>query len=102
MSNQRSEQEYLQAEATGTPEKRITGSDRRKNKDRRSVEERRLDYRLAPNTTTHLIAKWFRTIIRPRLGVDRRKGRDRRRNDDRRHKYLTSILSKEELSDLLS
>ena len=102
MFNQKLEQECPKAGSIGTPERRNVGFDRRNSKDRRSEKERRLDYRLSSDTTMRLINSWFHMIIRPRLGVDRRKGNDRRRDGDRRQQRLNSILSKEELSDLLS
>jgi hypothetical protein len=44
---------------------------------------------------------WIRSLTNARLGVDRRKKVDRRSIEDRRQQRLESILTKEELADLL-
>lgn len=44
---------------------------------------------------------WIRSLTNSRLGVDRRKKADRRSIEDRRLQRLESLLTKEELADLL-
>ena len=83
-------------------ERRVNTSDRRKPEDRRAQDERRLDSRLANVKQRRTIKVWLRSIIRSRLGVDRRKKEDRRFRIDRRQQSLRSILTREEISDLLS
>ncbi|MDD2462601.1 MAG: hypothetical protein PHI97_01255 [Desulfobulbus sp.] len=75
---------------------------RRTNYDRRSGRERRHDYRLSHDSAAHPFRRWIQSIIHPRIGIDRRRGRDRRQQNDRRQLKLTSILTREELADLLS
>lgn len=83
-------------------ERRKSSSSRRKIEDRRSQEERRLDSRVATVNLRKTIKAWFRSLTRSRLGVDRRKNRDRRKNVDRRQRGQGSILTQEEIADLLS
>jgi len=82
-------------------DRRKAVSARRKIVDRRSLEERRFDTRVGGRLHKTLKA-WFKSLTRARLGVDRRKNRDRRKNPDRRQQQVKSILTKEEISDLLS
>ena len=86
----------------GKLERRVNASDRRKTENRRSQEERRLDSRLATVKQRKTIKIWLRAMTRSRLGVDRRKKEDRRLNRDRRQQQLRSILTREEIADLLS
>jgi hypothetical protein len=44
---------------------------------------------------------WVRTLTNPRIGVDRRKGVDRRRSEPERTIRIKSLLTQEELSELL-
>ncbi len=44
---------------------------------------------------------WIRSLTNARLGVDRRKKADRRSIEDRRLQRLESLLTQEELADLL-
>jgi hypothetical protein len=87
---------------SGHPERRTSASDRRKNEDRRSLEERRFDSRLAMVKQRRTIKVWLRSMTHSRLGVDRRKKEDRRMESDRRYRSIKSILTKEEITDLLS
>jgi hypothetical protein len=87
---------------SGHPERRISTCDRRKVEDRRSVDERRLDSRLAVVKQRKTIKVWLRSMTHSRLGVDRRKKEDRRIENDRRYQSLKSILTQEEIADLLS
>jgi hypothetical protein len=84
------------------PERRSTDSNRRNTEDRRSLDERRLDSRLATVKHRRTIKVWLRSITRLRLGVDRRKKEDRRLTRDRRRQSLRSLLTQEEISALLS
>jgi hypothetical protein len=77
-------------------------SKRRTTDNRRSQKERRIDSRKAPLSLRWAIKTWFLSIIHSRLGVDRRKQVDRRKNASRRQQRNSSILTREELSDLLS
>jgi hypothetical protein len=83
------------------PERRAPMSDRRNASDRRSNEERRYDNRLAPVKQPKSMKAWIRSLTNSRLGVDRRKKADRRSIEDRRQQRLESLLTKEELADLL-
>jgi len=84
------------------PERRKSPTDRRKNDTRRTLEERRCDSRLTPVKQHKPIRTWLRSLFQARLGVDRRKKNDRRRNRDRRQQRSQSILTPEEIADLLS
>lgn len=81
-------------------------ADRRKNQerrvcqDRRASSERRIDIRQSGQKPRRSVRSWLRSKINARLGVDRRKG-ERRRLTDRRA-APRSILTKEEIHDLLS
>ena len=69
----------------------------------RSGQERRSDNRLSPAKQQKSLKEWFRAVTHLRLGVDRRKSRDRRRAFERRQTYQAhSLLTPEELADLLS
>jgi hypothetical protein len=83
-------------------ERRSFPSDRRKTEDRRAQGERRFDRRQAKGARSVPITGWLLSIIHPRLGVDRRKNPDRRRVSDRRLQSMQSILTKDEIADLLS
>ena len=83
------------------PERRSPASDRRNATDRRSNEERRSDNRLAPVKQPKSMKAWIRSLTNSRLGVDRRKKADRRSIEDRRLQRLESLLTQEELADLL-
>jgi hypothetical protein len=76
-------------------------SDRRKSPDRRLTDERRSDNWLAPAKQPKTIKAWLRSLTNSRLGVDRRKRVDRRANTNRRQQRFESILTKEEIADLL-
>lgn len=80
---------------------RRAGNDRRTTTDRRSHQERRNDNRLAPAKHPKSLKAWLRSLTNARLGVDRRKRIDRRSSVDRRQPQLASLLTKEELADLL-
>ncbi|KAF0187687.1 MAG: hypothetical protein FD168_2411 [Desulfobulbaceae bacterium] len=75
---------------------RRNSPERRKNDGRRSQKERRLDSREAPVNLRKTIKIWFLALIHLRLGVDRRK------NGARRQLRNGTILTREELADLLS
>lgn len=81
------------------PERR-KNQKRRVCQDRRATVERRNDSRESGQTPRRSVRTWLRSKTNARLGVDRRKG-DRRKPDDRRS-APRSILTKEEIHDLLS
>lgn len=91
------------SEWNGTTERRHPNSCRRSSdQDRRIYSERRYDSRKArnPNRTFY---GWIRSMIRARLDVDRRQQGDQRIVSNRRTPQRpSSMLTKEELSDLLS
>lgn len=89
------------AHASENQDRRVSRSDRRTTTDRRSNQERRNDNRLAPAKHPKTLKAWLRALTNSRLGVDRRKRVDRRSSIDRRQPRLESILTKEELADLL-
>ncbi|THB74462.1 MAG: hypothetical protein D6B25_13485 [Desulfobulbaceae bacterium] len=74
---------------------------RRSGTDRRVSGERRVDRRGATSSKKRGLKAWVRTLTNPRLGVDRRKGVDQRAGDSRRDIKINSLLTQEELSDLL-
>ncbi|MFW2365609.1 MAG: hypothetical protein ACN4GW_04285 [Desulforhopalus sp.] len=77
-------------------------NNQRRISDRRSYRERRSDTRGNSQKPRRRLSAWFRSLIRARLGVDRRKNIDRRVLPDRRHqKTPSSLLTKDELADLL-
>lgn len=82
-------------------ERRDGARERRGISDRRKPLERRFDNREAELPTKRSLKAWMRSLVNSRLGVDRRKGTDRRMDNDRRSQQLRSILSPEELADLL-
>ena len=84
----------------GTPAERRKYQERRTCKDRRAATERRADNREGGTKQRRSVKIWLRSILNVRLGVDRRKG-DRRRTEERRQ-APRSILTKEEIRDLLS
>jgi hypothetical protein len=77
-------------------------SKRRVIDNRRSQKERRLDSREVPFDLRKTVKTWFLSLIHSRLGVDRRKQGDRRKNGSRRQQRNGTILTREELNDLLS
>jgi hypothetical protein len=83
-----------------TLKERRTYRERRVCQDRRDTSERRTDNRAGGLKPRRSVRAWLRSKLNARLGVDRRKG-DRRRTADRR-KAPRSILTKEEIHDLLS
>ncbi|MFT5728503.1 MAG: hypothetical protein ACI8PB_002657 [Desulforhopalus sp.] len=87
----------------GTTERRRPESCRRRNdRDRRAYSERRYDSRKAKNPHRTLYG-WIRSLTRSRLGVDRRQQGDQRIIANRRTPSRpSSMLTKEEISDLLS
>ena len=82
-------------------ERRVERSDRRGAPDRRGSVERRFDFRNAEPESRRSLKAWFRSLANARLGVDRRKGVDRRTLENRRSEALRSLLTPEELADLL-
>lgn len=91
------------SEWDGTTERRRPESCRRiSDRDRRTYSERRYDSRKTkhPNRTFY---GWFRSLTHGRLGVDRRQPGDQRIIANRRTPLRpNSMLTKEELADLLS
>ncbi len=81
-------------------ERRGSGRCRRRSRDRRSLRERRLDHRQGHGRKRSLVA-WIRSVFRARLGVDRRK-KSEQRGRDRRYFSPRSLLTKDELRDLLA
>lgn len=83
------------------------GVERRKTKgcrrsgERRSSRERRFDKRDGTKPPRRSFTGWLRSLVRARLGVDRRKNIDRRKVANRRNPSPRSMLTKEELNDLL-
>ena len=73
----------------------------RRNSDRRAVRERRSDRRDSTQRKKESFYGWLRSLIKRRLGVDRRKNIDQRTVADRRNPSPRSMLTKEELADLL-
>ncbi|KJS00451.1 MAG: hypothetical protein VR65_13265 [Desulfobulbaceae bacterium BRH_c16a] len=81
-------------------ERRKPNSCRRKS-DRRAHQERRCDTRDGTRQRRRGFTSWLRSLIKARLGVDRRKNGDRRTVANRRRMNPGSMLTKEELADLL-
>jgi len=79
---------------------RRSGKDRRSGQDRRSNVERRGDPRDSNIRIKKSLIARIRTFTNSRLGVDRRHG-DRRTGQDRRNQSPTSLLSQEEIAELL-
>ena len=82
-------------------EDRRKGGERRVLADRRVNPERRHDGRDGTKPKRKSLRSWFRSKTNARLGVDRRKGQ-RRSGLDRRKKNLYSLLTQDEIKDLLS
>ena len=74
---------------------------RRDDHDRRKSMERRCDIRENRRKPKKTLRTWMRSLTNARLGVDRRKGKDQRTIHDRRNPSPRSMLTKEELADLL-
>jgi len=81
------------------------GTERRKKNrrqnNRRKNPERRCDTRENRQKQKKTLRIWVRSLTNARLGVDRRKGKDQRTLHDRRNPSPRSMLTKEELADLL-
>lgn len=73
----------------------------RRRADRRCHQERRSDPRISHEVSSPRgLYDWLRSLIKARLGVDRRKSADQR-VANRRHFSPRSMLTREELADLL-
>ncbi len=81
-------------------ERRKPQSCRRK-AERRAYRERRCDTRDGSRQNRRSFYGWLRALIQARLGVDRRKNVDRRQLSTRRRLSPRSLITKEELADLL-
>jgi len=81
-------------------ERRKPEKERRVSSDRRYPEERRFDFREAQPPVRRSMKAWMRSLTNARLGVDRRKGAERRMVD-RRSEELRSLLTPEEIADLM-
>jgi hypothetical protein len=81
-------------------ERRTPVRERREKTERRFDAERRFDFREADPPVRRSVKAWMRTLTNARLGVDRRKGIERR-IVDRRSEELRSLLTPEEIADLL-
>jgi hypothetical protein len=101
MTNTAGQLKHPTGDSSARLERRIVFS-RRKVEDRRSRDERRFDSRVASVQLRKTIKTWLRSLTHLRLGVDRRKKNDRRNYYDRRNQRLGSILTREEIVDLLS
>ncbi|WP_457575810.1 hypothetical protein [Desulfomarina sp.] len=81
------------------------GTERRKKNrrqgNRRKSMERRCDTRENRRKQKKNLRTWVRSLTNSRLGVDRRKGKDQRTIHDQRNPSPRSMLTKEELADLL-
>ncbi len=77
-------------------ERREPSKQRRDDSDRRMSHERRFDFREAHPPFRRSVKAWMRSLTNARLGVDRRALKDRRSHE------LRSLLTPEELADLLS
>ncbi len=82
-------------------ERRKPARERRERSGRRFKNERRFDFREAQPPARRSVKAWMRSLINARLGVDRRKGTERR-IVDRRSAELRSLLTPQEIADLLS
>ena len=83
---------------------RRTSKDRRDMSNRRTYQERRGDFRDGAQRHGRMrsIWVWVHSItVKSRIGVDRRKD-DRRITDRRLRRAATSLLTKDEISDLLA
>lgn len=81
-------------------ERRRPTKERRGSLERRFDTERRFDFREALPPVRRSLMAWVRSLTNARLGVDRRKGGERR-IVDRRSEELRSLLTPEEIADLL-
>lgn len=81
-------------------ERRERGRCRRKARERRSHRERRSDRRQGRGQKRSPL-QWLRSVCRARLGVDRRQRIDQR-GWERRTLSTRSLLTKEELNELLA
>ena len=68
---------------------------------RRTKQERRCDRRNAAEKNSRSLIGWLRSFAKARLGVDRRKIVDRRTISNQRRFNSRSLLTREELTDLL-
>ncbi len=82
-------------------ERRDKREARREFSERRLSVERRFDFRKAQPHSRRSLKSWFRSLANARLGVDRRAGAERRALEDRRSQELRSLLTPEEIADLL-
>ncbi len=83
-------------------ERRKSSSDRRlDDSNRRSASERRYDRRLQEQGRRRSVKAFMRGVFNARLGVDRRKGQERRSNERRFQVLPSSLLTQDELKDLL-
>ncbi len=80
-------------------ERRKPVRERRDSSERRFEVERRFDFRQAVSPARRSVKSWIRSLTNARLGVDRRK--IERRIVDRRSEELRSLLTPEEIADLL-
>ncbi len=78
----------------------ISQGDRRNSGDRRKSSERRSDLRTI-GEQKRSFKVWVKSLTNPRLGVDRRKGGDQRSPFSTQDMNIKSLLSPEELSELL-
>lgn len=72
----------------------------RRTSDRRTFQERRYDSRNTKNPN-RTFRGWLRSFTHTRLGVDRRKRGEQRIVANRRNPRPSSMLTKEEIADLL-
>lgn len=83
-----------------TPEEPAPQYRTRSHVNRRVKPERRLDTRT--NTVKKQGLKiWVKSLTSPRLGVDRRKGSDQRSSSSLPSNNIKSLLTQEEIADLL-
>jgi hypothetical protein len=73
----------------------------RRTADRRARAERRCDRRNDAEKHNRSFYGWLRSLAKARLGVDRRKNSDQRITPNRRRFTPRSMLTREELADLL-
>ena len=81
-------------------ERRNPAKERRISSERRYAAERRFDFRESQPLVRRSVKAWVRSFTNARLGVDRRKGVERRMVD-RRSEELRSLLTPEEIADLM-
>jgi len=82
-------------------EQRDRDTNRRTEENRRDSTERRCDTRDESQKHKLTLRSWMRSLTNARLGVDRRKKSDQRSAINRRNPAPRSMLTKEELADLL-